>query len=102
MGEAVEDFLLAVLVDQLGEAPLAEAIGAELAADVAQHQLGRAAVRRDDALEIAVGHVAAPVAHGGKLQALVEHLARLARAAAGHRSADVALVSDAAAEAELL
>ncbi len=40
------------------------------------------------------------IAHRRQMQAFVENLARLARAASGHRAADVALVRDRAAEAE--
>ncbi len=46
--------------------------------------------------------IAALVAHRRQMQALVEHLARLAGAASRHRPADVALVRDRAAEAEQL
>ena len=98
--EAGEDFLLAVFGGQLVEPPLAEPVGAELAADVAEHQLGRAAVGADDALDVAERLAAALVAHRRQVQALVEDLARLAGAASRHRAADVALVRDRAAEAE--
>ena len=47
-----------------------------------------------------IGLIAALIAHGRQVQALVENLARLAGAAARHRAADVALVRDRAAEAE--
>src|SRR5262249_21018647 len=83
-------------------APLAPPIGARRAANVAEPQVGRTAVGGDDALEIAVGNMARLVAHRGKLQALVEDFARLARATARNRSADVALVRDAAAESDQL
>ena len=86
--------------DQLVEPPLAQPVGAELAADVAEHQFGRAAVGGDDALDVGVRRVAALVAHRRQMQALVEDLARLAGAASRHRAADVALVRDRAAEAE--
>ena len=49
-----------------------------------------------------IGAIAALVAHGRQVQALVEDLARLAGAASRHRAADVALVRDRAAEAEQL
>ena len=48
------------------------------------------------------GSIAALVAHRRQVQALVEHLARLAGAASRHRAADVALVRDRSAEAEQL
>ena len=44
--------------------------------------------------------IAALIAHGGKVQALVEDLPRLAGAAARHRTADVALMRDRAGKAE--
>ena len=100
--EAGEDLRLAVFRRQLVEPPLAQPVGAELAADVAEHQLGRAAVGADDALDVAERLEAALVAHRRQVQALVEHLARLAGAASRHRPADVALVRDRAAEAEQL
>ena len=81
---------------------LAEPVGAELAADVAEHQFRRAAVGGDDALDVGVALIAALIAHRRQMQALVEGLARLARAASRHRAADVALVRDRAAEAEQL
>ena len=100
--EAGEDFLLAEFADELDQPLFAEPVGAELAADVAEHQLGRAAVGGDDALDVAVRLVAALVAHRRQMQAFVENLARLAGAASRHRAADVALVRDRAAEAEQL
>ena len=93
-------FALPYLAASSLQPPLAEAVGAELAADVAEHQLGRAAVGADDALDVVARLMAALVAHRRQVQALVEHLARLARAASRHRPADVALVRDRAAEAE--
>ena len=85
---------------ELDEPPLAEPVGAELAADVAEHQFGRAAVGADDALDVADRLAVAVVAHRRQMQALVESLARLPGAASRHRPADVALVRDRAAEAE--
>src|SRR5262249_55448510 len=67
-----------------------------------EHEFRRAAVGADEPLDVGVGPVGALVAHGGQVQALVENLARLARAASRHRPADVALVRDRAAEAEQL
>ena len=64
--EAGEDFRLAVFGGELVEPPLAEPVGAELAADVAEHQLGRAAVGGDDALDVVARLVAALIAHGGR------------------------------------
>src|SRR5262249_56742595 len=100
--EAGEDCRLAGVGGELVQPPSAEPIGAQLAANVAEHQDRRTAVGGDDALEIAVGNMARLVAHRGKLQALVEDFARLARATARNRSADVALVRDAAAESDQL
>src|SRR5206468_11278567 len=91
---------LAVLRRELVKPPLAEAVGAELAADIAKHELGRAAVGADDAVDVADRLEAALIAHGGKVQSFVEGLARLAGAASRHRAADVALVSVRAAQAE--
>ena len=99
---AGQDLVAAVFADELAEPLLAQPIGAELAANVAQHQLGRAAVGRDDALDVGARLERALIAHGRKVQAFVEGLPRLARAAARHRPADVALVGDAAAEADEL
>ena len=93
-------FALPYLAASSLQPPLAEPVGAELAADVAEHELGRAAVGADDALDVVARLVAALVAHRRQMQALVEHLARLAGAASRHRAADVALVRDRAAEAE--
>jgi hypothetical protein len=93
--------LHAVLGEKLAEATFAQPRSAELAADVAQYQLGRAAVGGDDALDVAEGDKVALVTHGRQLKPLVEHLARLTRAAARHRAADVALVGDAGAEAQV-
>ena len=96
------EFALPNLRDQLAHALLAEAAGADLTADVAEHELGRAAVGGDDLLDLDAALAAAVIAHGGQMQAFVEGLARLARARAGHRPADVALVRDRAAEADQL
>ena len=52
--EAGEDLVAAEFADELVEPPLAEPVGAELAADVAEHQFGRAAVGGDDALDVGV------------------------------------------------
>jgi hypothetical protein len=98
--EAFKHFVLAVFGDELLQPPLAEPVGAELAADVAEHQFGRAAVGGDDALDVGQHFEAALIAHRRQVQAFVENLARLARAAAGHGTADVAFVGDRAAEAE--
>src|SRR5215467_4828468 len=98
--EAGEHLCLAVLGRELVEPPLAKAIGTELPADVAKHELWRAAVGADDAFDVTDRLEAALIAHGGKMQALVEGLARLPGAASRHRPADVALVRDRAAEAE--
>ena len=100
--EAGERIRLAELGDQLAHALLAEPARADLAADVAEHELRRAAVGGDDLLDLDAALAAAVIAHGGKMQAFVEGLARLARARAGHGAADIALVRDRAAEADQL
>ena len=100
--ETGKRIFLAELGDQLAHALFAETTGADLAADVAEHQFRRAAVGGDDVLDLDAALAAAVIAHGGKVQAFVEGLARLARAGAGHRAADVALVRDGAAEADQL
>src|SRR5215475_12310871 len=51
--EAGEHFRLAVFCGQLIEAALAEPVGAKLPSDVAEHELGRAAVGTDDAIDVA-------------------------------------------------
>src|SRR5215467_590060 len=98
--EAGEHLCLAVLRRELVQSSLAKAIGTELPADVAKHELGRAAVGADDAIDVAHRLERALIAHGGKMQALVEGLARLPGAASRHRSADVAFMGNGAAEAE--
>ena len=72
-------FSLPYLAASSLSAPLAEPVGAELAADVAEHEFGRAAVGADDALDVAMRLEAALIAHRRQVQALVEDLARLAR-----------------------
>ncbi len=94
------DLCRAVLRHQRDQSLFAEPIGTELAADVAEHQFRRAAVGGDDALQIGVWNVSALVAHRRNLQAFVENLARLAGTASRHGTANVALMRDAAAEAE--
>src|SRR5215472_3032303 len=88
------DFCRAVLLYQCDQPPFAEPVGAELPANVAEHQVGRAAVGGDDARDVAVGNMAGLKTYGGNLQALVEGFARLAGAASRYRAADVALVGD--------
>ena len=100
--EAREDVLLAEFGDEFAQPFLAQPVGAQLSADVAEHEFRRAAVGADEPLDVAVGPVGALVAHGGQVQAFVENLSRLARAASRHWPADVALVRDRAAEAEQL
>ena len=51
---ARQHFVLAVFGDEFVQAPFAEPVGAELAADVAEHEFGRAAVGGDDALDVGV------------------------------------------------
>src|SRR6185312_7624449 len=87
--EAGEDFLLAILGRKLVETALTQPVGAELAADVAEHELGRAAVGADDALDVGDGAASPLIAHRRQVQAFVEHLARLSRATPRHRPADV-------------
>src|SRR5262249_61734979 len=81
---------------------LAQPVAPELSTDVADHEFRPAAVGGDEPLDVTVSPVGALVAHGGQMQAFVENLARLARAASRHRPADVAFVRDRAAEAEQL
>src|SRR5258708_35080614 len=100
--EAGEDFSFAEFADELPRPPLAQRVGAELAADVAQHEFWGAAVGADQPLDVAVAAIGRLVAHGGQVQPLVEDFPRLARAASRYRAADVALVRDRAAEAEQL
>ncbi len=89
-----------MLLQEFDQPPFAEPVGAELAANVAEHQFGGTAVGGDDARDVVVGHVARFISHGRKVQALVEDFPRLAGAASRHRSANVALVGNAAAKAE--
>src|SRR5262245_12983571 len=98
--EAGEHFRLAVFCRESVQAPLPEPVGAKLPADVAEHELGRAAVGTDDAIDVSDRLEAALIAHGGEMQAFVEGLARLAGAASRHRAADIALVRNRAAETE--
>src|SRR3954452_634447 len=96
--EAGEHFRLAVFSGELIEAPLTETVCAELPADVSKHELGRAAVGADDAIDVADRLESALIAYGGEMQALVEGLARLPGATSRHGTADVAFVRDRAAE----
>ena len=98
--EAGEGLGLAEFRGEFAQALLAQTAGAELPANVSQHQLRRAAVGADDALDLRVALEGALIAHGGQMQALVEGLFRLARAGAGHRPANVALVGDGAGEGD--
>src|SRR5262249_56300458 len=52
--EAAEDLPFAELADELCEPPLAQPVGPELAADIAQHEFRGAAVGADEPLDIAV------------------------------------------------
>ena len=52
--KARQHLVLAVFGDQFLQPAFAEPVGAELAADVAEHQFGRAAVGGDDALDVGV------------------------------------------------
>src|SRR6266853_3060581 len=85
------DLCGAMFSGERNQPPLAEAVGAELTANVAQHQFRRAGVGGDDALQIAVRNVAALIAHRRKLETFVEDFARLAGTASWHRPANVAL-----------
>src|SRR5258708_33773546 len=89
--EAGEDFPFAEFADELSEPPLAQPVGAELAADVAQHEFRGAAVGADQPLDVAVAAIGRLVAHGGPVQPLVEDFPRLARAASRPGAADGAL-----------
>src|SRR5215470_18842934 len=84
--EAGEHFRPAVFRRQLIEASFAEPVGAELPADVAEHELGCTAVGADDAIDVADRLEAALIAHRRKMQTLVEGLARLAGAASRNGS----------------
>src|SRR5262249_7781676 len=100
--EAAEDLPFAELADELCEPPLAQPVGPELAADIAQHEFRGAAVGADEPLDIAVAPVGGLVAHGREVQPLVEGFRGWPGAAPGPRTADVALVRDRAAETEQL
>ena len=52
--ETRQHFVLAEFGDELVHPPFAEPVGAELAANVAEHQFRRAAVGGDDALDVGV------------------------------------------------
>src|SRR5215831_17171277 len=94
------DLCWTVFSYQRDQPPFAEPVSTELAANVAEHQFGRAAVDGDDAFEIVIGDVAALIAHRRELETLVEDFTRLAGAASRHRSPDIALVSNAATKAK--
>src|SRR4029450_5287374 len=98
--ETGEHLFLSILCRELVQAPLAKAIGAKLPPDIAKHQLGRAAVGANDAIDITNRFEAALIAHRGEVQTFVESLARLPGAASWHRSADVALVGNRTAESD--
>ncbi len=98
--ETLLHLVLAELGDEFVEPALAQTIGAKLAANVAEHQLGRTAVGGDDAVNVTLRFEFALIAHRRKMQTLVESLARLPGAASRHRSADVTFMGDRATESE--
>src|SRR5262249_12153188 len=97
-GEAGFRLLAAEFPAPRADALLAQTARAYLAADIAQDQFRRAAVGGDDALDLEISLSAAVIAHGRHVEAFVESLLGLGRARAGHRSADIALMRDGAAE----
>ena len=90
--------LVSVLRDRLAQPPLAETARADLAVQVADDNVRRAAVRGEDPVELADAESATLVEHRWEVHALVERLERLPRAAARDGAADVALVRHARAE----
>jgi hypothetical protein len=58
-----QHFVLAVFADELLQPPFAKPIGAELAADVADHQFRRPAVGGDDAFDVGVLFKTPLIAH---------------------------------------
>src|SRR5207245_5676973 len=90
--------LVPVLRDRFAQPPLAETARADLAVEVADDDVRRAAVRGEDPVELADAASATLVEHRWEVHALVERLERLPRAAARDGAADVALVRHARAE----
>src|SRR5262245_29245625 len=70
--EAGEDLVLSVFRRELVQPPFAEAVGAELPANVAKDEFGGTAVGADDAVDIADRLEAALIAHRRQMQAFVE------------------------------
>ena len=80
----------------------AEPRRADLPAQVADHQIGRAAVVANDVLDRAVDAIGGLVADRRQPQAVVIDLARRRARRARHQAADIGLVGDADAEADQL
>src|SRR5262249_43238944 len=98
--EARENVPLAELGDEFAQPFLAQPAGAELSADVAEHEFRRAAVGADEPLDVAVGPIGALVARGGQVQPFVKTPPPRPRAAPGPGPANVAFVRNRAAEAK--
>src|SRR5262245_7776687 len=101
-GVRVENSILAVLVHQLLKALFAETVGPYLAAHVADHKLGRAAVGADDAFNVATWLVAVNVFDWRQMQPFLINLPCLAPTASGNRPTDIAFVGDAGGKAHPL
>ena len=95
-----EHGVLAVALHQLGNAPLAQARGADLAAQVADDQRRGAAIGRDHGFDFFDRLEARHEFHRRQMQPFLENLPRVAGAAAGHGAADIALVRHVGGEAD--
>jgi len=90
--ERIEYGFLAVALHHFLKALFAETRRAHLAAQVADDQLRRAAVAAQQRFNVFAGFVCLDVFDRRHMQTFLVNLARLAPAAAGHGTADVALV----------
>ena len=88
----------AVLIAQGAQALRAKPRAADLAAQVADDDLGHAAVVAQDRLNLAVDAFLGPVPDRRDQHAVVKNLARRGAGRSGHEAADIGLVGDAGAE----
>src|SRR5204862_169923 len=90
----VRPILIAQRAETLGAQPRAS----DLAAQVANDDLGNAAVVAQDCIDLAIDAVLAPVTHRRNEDAVVEDLARGGARGSRHQPADVRLVGNAGPE----
>src|SRR5262249_61387823 len=80
----IEHGVAAVALHQFLKAPLAQAVGARLAAQIADHELRRAAGGAEELFDVAARFAAPDVVDRGVIQDLLKELARLAPPATPH------------------